>query len=172
MGQGSDDQAIERAKRNAHISLVFERALKRVFTSYEVEMTRPEGGARTLLHIRLKSDEASFSVGWADPSDGMCELYSLGNTLARSKRRRGRELTLPPMQYNRFLEVAKRVLEDFGMNVTIVAFSSDDVEIEAANASDAETAEVEEAVAESEPPGRPRMDTLPYLGPSDAPKQS
>lgn len=170
MEQGSDELVTARSKRNAHISLVFEAAVKRVFATYTVEMTRPEGGARSLLHIRLKAGESAFAVGWADPGNGTSELYTLGNTLARSKRQRGREQTLPPMQYNRFLEVAKRVLEDFGMNVTIVAFTSGDVEIEAANASDADAAEVEKAVAESEPPGRSRVDTLPYLVSLDAPK--
>jgi hypothetical protein len=161
MGQGSDD-AVDRAKRNAQFSLVFEWAVKRVFTSYSVEITRPAGGARSLLHIRLKTGDAAFSVGWANPSSGTSELYTLGNTLARSKRHRGRELAVPPMQYNRFLEIAKGVLEDFGMHVTIVAFTSDDVELEAETASDAEAAEVEEALAESERFGQGRVDTLPY----------
>src|SRR5689334_4651631 len=105
-----DDRDAERAKESAHISLVFEAAVKRVFTSYAVEMTRPRGGARSLLHIRLTSDNLAFPVGWADPCDGTAELYTLGKTLARSKNVFGRERVLPPMQYSRFLEIARRVL--------------------------------------------------------------
>ncbi len=125
MRQGKET-AVERVERSTHISLVFEAAVKRVFGGYAVEMTRSEAGARSLLHIRLVTEGWTFSVGWVDPIHGMSELYSLGNTLARSNRRRGRELTLPPMQYNRFLLIAKHVLEDFGMNVTVVAYTSDD----------------------------------------------
>jgi hypothetical protein len=135
--------ALQVGMEQAHLSLVFEAATKRVFTSYAVQMTRPQGGARTLLHISLNSHDSAFSVGWADPSDGTAELYTLGKTLSRNKRHGRRELTLPPMQYNRFLEIAKRVLEDFGMTVTIVAFTSENVEVEVDDLSDAEAAEVE-----------------------------
>lgn len=81
----------------------------------------------------------------------------------------GRERKLPPMQYNRFLQVSKRVLEDFGMSVVIVAFTADVVEIRATEATAAEVAEVEAALSESEPPResriRPRTNTSPYWPP-------
>jgi hypothetical protein len=152
----TDESTSDRAKRSAHISIIFEAAVKRVFAAYAVEMTRPEGGARALLHIRLVTEGSTYALGWANPADGTAELYTLGHTLALSKRRRGRELTLPPLSYARFLETAQRVLEDFGIVVTIVAYTKDD---------DAEPDSVSPTTSDAPEADEPRRTpTLPYLG--------
>jgi hypothetical protein len=163
----TDEGIAERAKRSAHISLIFEAAVKRVFSGYAVEMIRPEGGARALLHIRLVSEGSTFALGWASPVDGSAELYTLGRTLAQSKRSRGRELAIPPLSYSRFLETAQRVLEDFGMLVTIVAYTKDDddvVESEGAEDGAGGHASGESGESGEGTEERRRTPTLPWLG--------
>jgi hypothetical protein len=163
----TEETVEERARRSAHISLVFERAVKRTLGGYTIEMTRPEAGARALLHIRLVADDAvTFALGWANPTDRTAELFTLGRVLLLSKRRRGRELTLPPRAYAKFLEAAQRVLEDFGMEVSIVAYTKED-EAAADSKETAPSVEVEneiETESENEGDAPRRTPTLPYLG--------
>jgi hypothetical protein len=142
MANTTSESTHEVAKRCEFIALVLGAAVKRVFANYAVETAGPDGGARALLHLRLVADGSTFALGWANPADGTAELYTLGHTLALSKRRRGRELTLPPLSYMRFLTRAQRVLEDCGMTVTIVAYTKDD------------DAEVEVTSVDSEAPRR------------------
>ncbi len=118
----------EQALRGTHLATTFETAVKRVFASFTVEMTRPEtsthDGARARQPIRLiAADGAALVIGWANAADGRAELRTLGHTLALSKQRYGREMVLPPLEYLRFLEIATKVLEDHGLAVEVVAFT-------------------------------------------------
>lgn len=142
------------AQRGELLACTLEGALCRVFTGYTVKVTRPEestsGGKRATQHIQLirNEDGLAFVVGSANTADGTATLRTLGHSLTLSKRRFGRELVLPPLEYMRFLDAVTRVLESFEIEVAVVAFDPAD--------------------RRSEPPpasvsGTQRRTTLPYV---------
>jgi hypothetical protein len=101
--------------------------LRRIFSAYTVEITPPEaaspGGPHTLQRIRLlTSHRTPLILGWINVTQRRANLHTLGHTLALSKLRLGRELVVPPLEYVRFLETAKAILEDEGLAVEVVSF--------------------------------------------------
>jgi len=102
----------------------FETAVRRIFSSYTVDLT-PAVSDESLQHIRLTSTDGTttFLLGRIDPKAMTAELRTLGHTLALSKARFGRELRLPPVEYMRFLENAQNLLAELGFRVTVVAYS-------------------------------------------------
>jgi len=115
------------------LTAVFEDAVRRVFSSYTVEMTAPEaataGGPHTLQRIRLvTSHRAPLLLGFANAAQRRAQLHTLGHTLALSKLRLGREIVMPPLEYARFLETATGVLEAEGMAVEVVAFVKEGID--------------------------------------------
>ena len=115
------------------LSPVFEDGVRRIFSSYTVDMTRPEaataGGPHTLQRIRLlTSHRTPLLLGWANASQRRAQLHTLGHTLALSKLRLGRELVMPPLEYVRFLEAATGILEAEGMTVEVVAFVKEGID--------------------------------------------
>lgn len=106
---------------------ILEDGVRRIFTAYTVEITPPEavtpGGPHTLQRIRLvTSHRTPLLLGWVNVAQRRANLHTLGHTLALSKLRLGRELVVPPLEYVRFLETAKAILEDEGFTVEVVAF--------------------------------------------------
>ena len=106
---------------------VFERATKDVFADYSVDLTRPEattyGGARALQHIRLITREGvAFVIGSANRSKGTAQLRTLGYALTLSKRRFGKELSVPVEEYLRFFDIATQVIKEFGLHIEILAY--------------------------------------------------
>lgn len=133
-----------------NFAFAFEDATRRVFSAYTVDLTSLAGcagnGVQTYRHVLLVPKSGPpLVIGWVNPSAGIAELRTLGYTLALSKRRFGRELTIPPLEYLRFVEVAKKLLEERGMVVSVMAHPKTDL-----------------ADIETTPP--PRASTLPYLG--------
>ncbi len=131
-------------------AFALESATKRLFGAYTIDLTPPAqtagSGVQTLRHIRLVPKcGAPLVIGWINPSENKAELRTLGYTLALSKRRFGRELTIPPLEYLRFLDVAKALLEERGFQVSVMAHPK--VEL-----------------ADVEPPSSRKPSTLPYLG--------
>jgi hypothetical protein len=117
----------------AGLATSFEAAVRRVFSSYTVDMTQPEaataGGPHTLQRIRLVTNHRTpLFLGWANPAQRRAQLHTLGHTLALSKLRMGREIVMPPLEYARFLEAATAVLEDEGMTVEVVAFTKETID--------------------------------------------
>lgn len=111
----------------------FEAAVRRIFSAYTVDMTKPEaataGGPHTLQRIRLVTGHRTpLLLGWANPAQRRAQLHTLGHTLALSKIRLGREIVMPPLEYVRFLEAATAVLEDEGMTVEVVAFTKEGID--------------------------------------------
>ncbi len=115
-------------KHDDGLAWAFENAVKRIFTAYTVDMTRPaaatQGGPHTLQRIRLvMSNGTALLIGWVNLAQGRAQLHTLGHTLSLSKQRFGREIVMPPLEYLRFLETAKTVLEEHGISVEVVAFT-------------------------------------------------
>jgi hypothetical protein len=128
----------------------FEAAMKRMFGAYTIDMTSPAPSAgsrvQTLRHIRLvPKSGAALVIGWANPSEGKAELGTLGHTLALSKQRFGRELAIPPLEYLRFIDAAKKLLEERGMTVSVIAHKPSEA-------------------SDCTPPSPRRAPTLPYVG--------
>lgn len=99
----------------------FESTLRRVLGAYTVDLTTTE----PTLHVRLVlSDGRAFLLGHVDLTAGRAELRTLGCSLALSKRRFGYELRLPPKEYMRFLDLATKLLEEHGLDVTVVAIAA------------------------------------------------
>jgi hypothetical protein len=116
----------QHAQRGGHLAITLEAALGRVFTGYKVRVTRPDastnGGELALQHIQLvRNDGLTFMVGCTNAAEGTASLRTLGHTLDLTKRRFGRELVLPPLEYMRFLEIATTVLTTFDLKVTVVS---------------------------------------------------
>ena len=115
------------------LSPVFEDGVRRIFSSYTVDVTRPEaatpGGPHTLQRIRLLTGHRTpLLLGWANAAQRRAQLHTLGHTLALSKLRLGRELVMRPLEYMRFLEAATGILEAEGMTVEIVAFVKEGID--------------------------------------------
>jgi hypothetical protein len=112
------------------LSTVFEEAVRRVFSSYTVVMTRPEaatpGGPHTLQRIQLVTTHRTpLLLGWASATQHRAQLNTLGHTLALGKLRLGHELAMRRHEYARFLESATQILEHEGMTVSIVALAKE-----------------------------------------------
>jgi hypothetical protein len=106
--------------------------VRRVFSAYTVDITQPEaatqGGPHTLQRIRLlTSHRTPLLLGWVNVAQRRANLHTLGHTLALSKLRLGRELVVPPLEYVRFLETAKAILEDESITVEVVAFVKESI---------------------------------------------
>lgn len=120
-------------KNDDGLAWAFENAVKRIFSGYTVDMTRPaaatQGGPHTLQRIRLvMSNGTVLLIGWVNLAQGRAQLHTLGHTLSLSKQRFGREIVMPPLEYLRFLETAKTVLQEHGITVDVVAFTKQGVE--------------------------------------------
>jgi hypothetical protein len=107
--------------------------LRRIFSAYTVDVSPPEaatpGGPHTLQRIRLlTSHRTPLILGWINVTQRRANLHTLGHTLALSKLRLGRELVAPPLEYVRFLETAKAILEDEGLVVEVVAYAKESAE--------------------------------------------
>jgi hypothetical protein len=119
------------AQTGGPLRMTFEAVTRRIFRDYTPEMSMPQGNTMgavwVVQYIRLVSkDGLSIVVGTVNPRDRVAELRSLGATLERSKERIGRELPIPPAEYAKFLEMARKVIEEFGMTVTVVSRTSSD----------------------------------------------
>jgi hypothetical protein len=122
-----DAMTTDHSMKSEAFACVFESAMKGVFSEYSVDVTRPEattyGGARALLHIRLVTSEGvAFILGSANRAKGTAQLRTLGYVLTLSKRRFGKELSIPVDEYLRFFETATQVIKEFGMALDIAAY--------------------------------------------------
>jgi hypothetical protein len=128
------------AQTGGPMRMTFDAVTKRIFRDYTPEMSMPQGSTMgavwVVQYIRLVSkDGLSIVVGTVNPRDRVAELRSLGATLERSKERIGRELPIPPAEYAKFLEMAKKVLNEFDISVTIVSRMTSDPNLAAAGKS-------------------------------------
>jgi hypothetical protein len=125
------------AQTGGPMRMTFDAVTKRIFRDYTPEMSVPQGNTMgavwVVQYIRLVSkDGLSVVVGTVNPRDRVAELRSLGATLERCKERIGRELPIPPGEYGKFLETAKKVLNEFDISVTIVSRTTSDPNLIAA----------------------------------------
>ncbi len=114
----------EHAQRAKALTLTFQAMLKHAFRSYKVEVTLPEqstgGGIRSLQHIRLvRSEGVAIIVGEANTKEKCAELRTLGHVIVVNERRFGKDLAIDKDEYLNFIDSATKVLEEFGLRVTV-----------------------------------------------------
>lgn len=123
----TDQLITEHAQRSEALAATFESTLEGSFGAYRIGMTRPDlstqGGKLALQHIRLvREDGTSVVVGRANFSMKTAVLFTLGHTLALSRRRYGAELAVDAKEYLVFLARAVQVLEGMGLTVCMIAY--------------------------------------------------
>lgn len=114
------------ARRCVQLTTAFIAALSPTFTGFGLDVTEVEsstgGGARAMQRIVLTSDAGPpLVIGSINFIEKTAELRTLGCALDICRQRFGAEVSIPPREYIAFLDRAVSVLEDLGLQVTIVA---------------------------------------------------